>query len=420
MRFQKLKYEAFLLLSMWLWKKKATPVRLHISKVKNWLVDIQNNLGLAREYVSFRTEMKQHVVRILERLDVLENAELVNPNVPLKARQIIDAQRSRYIRTIKEFIEKISIPDEYSLLHEFSEDFSDKVTELVDNTQKSVFVLKEFYDKETGAVAKCIGNMDKSISSLRRTFEKLGLADVQESYDKIEEYYNVLSKRDALEKKLKEKKADLLEPSHKLEKINMKIAEMQSSHGYRFVQEAEKEIEEKKDELEKKRVNIKNAFSPLARPLRKFAKQSMDEKLINNYLKSVDEALEKDESLNIVSVLEKLSEKANSLGLKDAQAVKVKEACKKLSHAWLEKKRAEIRKMCDDLKKIEDRARNDTTRMLIAEQERWQQSTRELIAEIEKDITIISDEFERLNPKLYLMKVRDAIRKIKPDSDVYT
>lgn len=394
-------------------KKKEPELTLSLDEVESWLKSYQDSLGLDHHFSMFLSEMRQHVKHTLEQLDILESAQLLNDAVNPRAKQIMEGHRKQFIKRVNDFISSIDIPKEYKSLSSFAESFSEQLEDLNADTQKNVFILKEFFEKESFGVAKNISKMDRSIADLRSTFNRLGKEKVDHAYTKLKEYYDSLERIKDLERALVDEKEKLSEPTHKLEKIAKKIAELESSRGFAFVKDAEKEKEELVSSLAAEKESIRKVVTSLMKPLQKYAHKHPDP-LLKKYSKHFADGLLEDEHYEILSLLEKVLKDIEKLDLKPAQISKAKSAAEKVTKKWLITKKKRLQEIMSKSKELQDRLNKDTTRLLLDEQYRWQKMTKEHLDDLSKNVLMIENELERLSPRLFLQKIRDALKEIKP------
>ena len=74
-------------------KKKEPPLVLKVHEVEDWLKSYQDSLGLDHHFSIFLSEMRQHIKNALERLDILEEAKLLNANLNPRVKQIMESHR---------------------------------------------------------------------------------------------------------------------------------------------------------------------------------------------------------------------------------------------------------------------------------------------------------------------------------------
>lgn len=397
--------------------KKRPVLYLRVGDVKQWLDEYQESIGMDVQFSAFKRKMQQLIKETEEGLDRLQGAKLLNENIPGKARLIMDAHRTQYKRRIGAFLEKIELPRDRSELGSFAEAFSEKVAALVEATQKDLFVLKEFFEKEAADVARSIGAMDRAISGLRSGFEKLGMAAIDHAYTRLREYEELLEKRVRLDVALAQERSLRQEPEKKLAKIENRIAELKSSNGFRFVMKVDDELEELAAEENLVKSTIRQAFSPLSRPLKKLQYQCK-EPVLDKYLADPVEALVKDKEAAILKVLRKLDKQLAKLDLKAQQQDRTRDAIAKVTKEWLVEQAGKLVQVEGKRSELKGRLAKDTTRMLITEQENWKKAEEAHLEDIDKRIALIQDELERLSPKLSLQRVRDALRALHKELEL--
>ena len=93
---------------------------------------------------------------IKEKLDRLEEATLRNPNIPEKAKQIMEGNRSSFVKQHNIFLDSLEVPDDvsYYKTNEFCDSFAEKIEHLAQTCSRNTMVLNEFFKNEAGAVSK--------------------------------------------------------------------------------------------------------------------------------------------------------------------------------------------------------------------------------------------------------------------------
>jgi hypothetical protein len=397
-----------------LFKKNEPPLTLKIGDVAQWLHSYQEEQGLDRHFSTFVTEMNHLSKRAYEKIEMLEHAKLLNAHINPRAVQIMEGHRKQFIKRVTYFLEQISIPKEYKHLSAFAESFSEDLEKLNLDTQKSTFVLNEFFEKETAEVAKIIKEMDKSIISLRNTFETLNNNKIDMVYTKLEAYLSIMEKREGLKRALHEEQNKLEEPQTKLSKITQKIEELKNSQGNMLLAATESELQEIASAQHKIREEIHKVSMPITKALQKYSYQKEDAHL-RHYTENFAEGLFDDSDNTIIKHFTELQKELMNHDLNEKQREKAEKAIEKMNASWLDEQRKSHLILLQRKELLQNRLQQDTTRLHTLEQQRWKKATEERIAEIQKNVDMIENELERLSPPLYAQKIRDALRAIKPN-----
>jgi len=251
-------------------------------------------------------EIKYHIKRIKEFLDNLENENFRNPNLPAKEIQTVNGNRENFLKRMRLFVNKIDIPSSYMELDEYCKNFFEDLETLTQETQKSTYVLKEYFGESIKKIAKKTSQTESLFIKLKSLLEKEDMEKVNETrklFKKHEESVQELGEAKN-HKKFIASEINILEQEK--QKILKKIHSLEQSNDYRFYKGFLKEKEEiLQKELEEKR-NLTEQFSQIEKALKKYSKKALNHQIIEKYLKDYADALTSDEKLEIFGILQKL------------------------------------------------------------------------------------------------------------------
>jgi len=392
-------------------KKKKEEETVKFNEVESWITRYLENKNLDKKISQFKEEMNHKIEEAKELLTALDKAGLLNENIPDRVKHIVEGNRNNYIQKITLFLDDIRIPDNYLQIREFSKKLTDDMDRLSKETQKSYFVLKEFLETELAAVAKKIKEMENEAIKFRQKIEKENLHKLEKIKEKLVDYGNSEQTLSEL-KNLKEEQGKELEKLKNKEKtIEKRISELKSAKSYKEYNELKKEKERISEDIQRQKKEIITHFSTLEKAFKKYKRMSLNEALIDKYLKDPTQALFADENLGISEVLGKMLLSLDKLELKDKKAEKTKEEIGKLNKDLLTKMKEDLELLYEKEKKNKDILLVNTSAMNISEQETWLENTKHKIKGQEQAIEETEHKIERVNPRLIKQQVRDILKE---------
>src|SRR3989338_243617 len=318
-------------------QKEIKNEEINLNELEGWIESnkkiILNDLNKKTDEIMSR--ISNEVRKCNENLRALENAELANPKIPLRAKQAMEGNRETYIKRINLFLAGIDLKEaDYGKLLDFCTNFEIQAGEVAKSTFKSYQVLQHFFANESSDIAKNIKYIDDNVKEIRHLIvsskvssidciknEILGLRMRINRKNKLEEG---LSGKEKLIEELKELKAGLAE------EIN-DFSKSEEYTGFKILKDNKASIEK---EIGAHTASVIHSFSVLEKALKKFSRISLeDEKLINNYLVSPVKTLAEDKGLRIKKVLDNLKGNLlrNKLELEEKKVQKSLSEIEKLS-----------------------------------------------------------------------------------------
>ncbi|MBU1850370.1 MAG: hypothetical protein KKH40_06590, partial [Nanoarchaeota archaeon] len=215
-----------------------------------------------------------------------------------------------------------------------------------------------------------------------------------------------------LEKEKENKQTELQEIIQKEKKLQNKIAEIEKSTRYKEYLGLGRKIQASKEKIKETKKELLQKFALIERPLKKYKRTSLDEKLIDEYLQNPSAALKEDKNLKILAILEKLKEKLESLGIKDKKIGKTKEEITTINKEFLERKNKELAELEEQQKNYEQQIKANISNLNLMEEKTHLESIIEQRKLKEREIEDIENKMERSNPKFIKQKIKDSLKKI--------
>ena len=354
-------------------------------------------------------EIEQNISETRNLLEQLEKASLLNEKIPDRVKHIMEGNRKNYSRKMNQFLDSIKLPINYLEVEQFSQSFTKSLDVLSEETQKSYLVLKEFLESELTSVirkVKAIENISTKFCEQTRKEKLDKIQSIKEKLDEFKESENLLIK---LKNSAKEKEEEIALLKEKIDSTQKAILELKDSKNYKEHEKlkTEKQNIELNTQEQKKKIAI--YFAELDRPLRKYKRLSLNEKLINQYLENSSKALLEDKNLEIINILEKMMNSLNKLGLKDKKEEKTREEIKKLDKSLLTQLKTELEQLLFEQKNNKQKLLEDTSIMKMSEQESRFENLKQKLTYEEQECTDINNRIIKTNPKFIKKQIRELL-----------
>ncbi len=310
-----------------------------------------------------------------ENLDRLAGAELQNPELITRAKQIMAGNRESYIKKAKLFLERVAASEMINInsTKSYLEVYDGAIQELTKSSAKSYYVVSEFFGNEVGAVARNIKAIDELVKKIR--------GFVEERDDEITKINKII---DGLSN-IKFSKQQIVEIKHEMEKLEeekgadekefkqtkARIAKIKGGKAFSEYGSILKKEKEKQEQLKSLEQDMFAQFSVLDRALRKYSKITLEENLVDKYLEKAVEALLEDRELKIIAVLQKMREaiERGELELKEKKKERTLEVIDELNKQSLFEFQNKHKKLLEEIEQTQGLIKRDSANLEIKELE---------------------------------------------------
>lgn len=279
----------------------------------------------------------QNTQEVRQKLEKLQESDLMNPNIPERAKHFLQGNKEAYTKKVNSFLDALVLPEEIEELNGFFQDFNLQIQNLAQGIARPIQILNEFLANETRAVSLPLGNIENEIQKIKNSVEKLKLNEVDKTKAKITEVQNKIKK----EKKLREELNALIKEINKTKRENEQLSEqielLQKDKELNQAKTEKNQIQEQINQMQKELIE---SFSIIETALKKYEHITFQHKeIIGRYLKSPVKALMKDLHLEIIKTLSDLksSAEAGKLEMKPRKTKKTLEEIKNLTKERLGK-----------------------------------------------------------------------------------
>lgn len=287
-----------------LFSREPQEITINSNEIEDWLnntsseilSDINNRIkGTHTDINNFKTKLKKSLAK-------LENAELINPNIPEREKHMMNGNRVNYVQKANLFLNEIELPEEYKKIELFTNDFEERITKFNQNTSRAYFILKNYFDKDMREIATNFKNIEKSIIELISVFNNDKIRQYKSLLSRIRELNQNQDESNELSKKINELEKELEEAKDKKILLEKKIETLKHSKDFKEFHDLEQQRKQVESGILELNQKLNNALKAFDKALRKYLHDTKN-KLIAAYLDNPISALEHDKSFEFVVLL---------------------------------------------------------------------------------------------------------------------
>jgi len=399
--------------------KKRAEETISFIDIGAWLDKQVADKELDQKLARAKSVIINKMIESHKHINALESAGLMNENIPVKAKQVMEGHRRAYVHRLRRFLDDINVPDDFSQIGFYAANFSESLSKLSEETHKNYLILKEFMEAELSRVVKSIKGIEDELVGLQQEIEKEGIELIKDAKIKLKQYQDDLRKKLLLEEeKIKQNKEieTLRERHHKLNNRLNELRQTQEYANFGGMLENKKKYEQRLKEVENE---LKVIFAELNRPLKKYAHGTLHEKLIDKYLLDPTGALEEDASFVMPELLSRMSRELESLELRENQLEKTMEIINRLNREFFLNKKLEIDRLKELNKKTATNINTSVIALNISELEIMLRSASEKINDAERSLEELNKAHDEINLEYQKQKVHEKVKAISPNINIH-
>ena len=344
-------------------------------------------------------------IRLGENLKVLEDAELLNPKIPERAKTIMQGNRASFIKKVSFFLDNIDLKmNGYDEIAGKSERIVNDLDLLAKSTAKSYHILNEFFAREIEKSASCLKGIGDKCRELKDAISKSKAPLIGKIKEAIGSAQSKIKLKEGRIKGLESKNKELNSKESRRSELEHNINRIKSSQEYENYQNLLSEKKHVESKIKDNENSFFHDFSALERALRKYAKIAFeDENMVLAYLENPIKALIDDSGLRIMAILSKLKDaiKKGNLGLEDKKSEKAIALLENLNLGYFTKIKNTHMDLGENLSDALKRLENDETAKKLDALKEQLNDINHSLDFLSGDIKALEDEINKINiPKL--------------------
>jgi hypothetical protein len=306
----------------------------------------------------FLAEFKEAQESVAQHLEQLQKATLQNTNIPAKAFHYMEGNRESYLRFMRQFLDSVAaFPTEIKDMRSYCEKFASQLNHFAAVSQRNYYVLQNFFANTLKEIGQLLKAMEESVKQLHSSFEKSRWPHIQEIRKELAHLHEREAHKERLERDGREAEKLLHEASVQLSREKERLAALEKGEEWRRIKELQHKLAVTREEARAEEQRIGVLFSPLEKALKKHAKEAFDrQQLVEKYGENPSGALEQDEQLQIILILDNVKQSLarGSLGLDEKRSQKARIALENLTKELLHKHQHTLKNLRQRVSQLEE------------------------------------------------------------------
>ena len=299
------------------------------NKIKTLKQELQGQLSTANERIRIA------IGQTKEKLQALEQAGLINPNIPERAKHFMKGNREEYTRRINNFLQSISVTNDIEQFDQFQSKTHEALQELVKGIQRPQTILNEFLAHETKETNAAISSIENEIALFSQKIKQSNYFEFLKVKNSINEAVEAQERLKVIGKQVEEIEQIIKESEDENRKLQEEVQLLKKSKKLTDLKEKQQALAEQKKLLEN---SLRQKFSNIETALKKYSHITVNNKRqCEEYLSDPVTALTKDLHLSILNLFYdvKKAVERDVLNLKDKKKEKTLEEINAIDKEYL-------------------------------------------------------------------------------------
>lgn len=392
-------------------------VTVALADLDSWLVQQREPLQakLAEQLATAQARIGGLSALTREKVQVLQNAQLMNPDIPDRAKDFMSGNREEYSRRVLQYVETIALPNAAEALPSFFERHAQDAQAFTQGILRPFQILQEFFSHESKEITAVLADMEREIALVRDAHAQSKIDQYRTLRTDIEQ---LIARRQQL-RGLQSERADLAKQRAESEQ-SLRVLNAEEE---RLLKDAARQAALQKGNEAHQRVvaheqKIKDVFANFEPALRKFNRMATrNVKLTEHYLRDPVQTLMEDLHLDVLDVIADIQRLMtfDRLQMGDKKPF-VLDAMSLLNKEFLGKWMSEYGRLSKAEKEAQSAVENCEASKTLGRIQRLRDETRrtaqvneQRLAQVERDITRVN--LDELKAKLE-QKLKDIAGKI--------
>jgi hypothetical protein len=349
-----------------------------------------------------------------QNLEILESAQLKNPNIPEKAMNFMKGNRDIYIKKTNVFLDMLDVPEGISPVLEFCNNLNKDLDRFGKDTLRPYAILQEFFANEARVVAANMNYIGKHAEEIKKVVKeskygalsliKEGIDDMYKKIELSRQLFGQIHKKQKLREDLNKKQIEL----------NGKMKEIEDSGDYALFKKNEIELKEIISEIKDLKEAIEHPFAVMESALKKYHRIAYKDKdLLGRYIESPLDALRGDIELKILDLLDRLDRilEEDKIDMKEMKKHKTQVEIKKLTKDFMSRFLADYGRLKKREADILNSISENTVREKLRKSEEEKRINTSMLDKCDSDIIKLNEEVNKIDIKQLKHDLKDNIKE---------
>ena len=349
-----------------------------------------------------------------ENSQVLLTAELKNPNIPERAKHIMEGNRKMYVQRFNRLLETISLPENLNKLSDFCDYFDTPLNDFAKDTMKSYQILNEFFGSEVNYLSGNIKALSKLMRKMKEMIEESKILEADELKKRTVRIQRSIYFAKEIKEKINLLKELVVERNKAVNKEEGSLKILEDGKAYEQftrVVNQKKAVFEEREHLEKE---LLQDFSVILPALKKYERMTLDQELVRGYLDNSLQVLLSDQELKIVELLIKMNNSITDRGLelKDKKRDKILQELIKLDKDYFKNFIERYKGFTSEINTLLLKQENMTIIKEIEEQKKIVQQKKNELDSTNNNLKNLGVELRRINVEQSKNNLAKEIRTV--------
>lgn len=365
--------------------KKKEPERI-LKQIELSKIDKHMNLIMREKFASankITADILAHVEEdkhlLVRSLHAFSKKNLMNPNIPRREIQIMEGNRDNYVRRITSFVSKIEPPRQYMDLYNYTIRFSTELDALSRETQKNMFILRQFFENELKDINRLMTSIEENIIKIRVLFEKNNVQRLSEIQSRIDKMKHNIAKVLSIQEQIAEHEATIKDYKGRVSKLSERIDTITAGTDFRTLESFKQDKEKAESEIKQIFSEFERRFSQIEFALRKYFYKNQDRKILREYFDDRYNALLNDTRLEIADAIDDMRLQLDSIDLKDKKREHIVESLSELDLDYIKQIQSDLKKLEEQRAHMQTKITHNSASLNLSEQQYWLKSNQEKI-----------------------------------------
>jgi len=275
-----------------------------LGELEQWLKQARApmNARLVEQLAATRSRIDQLAATIREKVSALQSAQLMNPDIPERAKDFMIGNREEYSRRVLQYLDKIPMPAAAEELNPFLVQHQHEAQEFTQGILRPFQILQEFFAHESKEITALLAEIEREIMSIKSLHEQAKpdvsnslRADIQALIARHKQLKTLEAERAELEKQRNEAESSIKLLNSEEERL---LKDPARQTALQKLNEAQQKVKEHEQAVR----DIFHNFEPAMRKFYRMATRNV--KLTERYLSDPVGTLVEDLRLDILEIIE--------------------------------------------------------------------------------------------------------------------
>lgn len=406
-------------------KEEVEEHKIPLSELNEWLKEKSDIAfkNLNEKITTITGKISQEILNTKENLELLKNAQLRNPNIPIREKHFMEGNREAYIKRVGIFLQNVYVPKEINQTKDFCTSFEGNLDNLTKSTLKPYHILQEFFAHESSAIAQNIRGLDNFVRELRGVIKDSSIGHLEGLKDKIRHLINKIKQKEQFMEELKRKEKEFEELKIEEESLEKELENLKSNQDYQELEQLKKTEQELADKIREEENSISHLFSTVEMAMKKYVRITYeDEEILKKYIENPVEALVGDFDSRITQILQGMEKNIlnNRIELKDKKREKTLETLKKLEGGFLNSFLVRYGSLKKEIREVEERIKVSYARKRGTELNSSVGEKENNLRILENSINNIKSDIGKIDTDSMKRELQEDLNKISGDKIIIT